>query len=304
MLTDFDKKYLADEAYKHLLSFQNRGMKPTLFCFTEYKNLCNESEYISHFKGEKPAYHVFKTLNNRDYLFTNYLKLLVELGDLPIYPSKEDFVENLYLCNDDSDIRMGSTNDRARYVLVAGEFMKFTEINAYDLRNISEEKIEKEVHYCIYHKGVSRFYLRRVHSPKQLFDCSEKYMTISADAVSDEEFQELFKASNFLPENYDHSIYCKVDKMIQKMSKHGYKLDRDRPLEWYAFNSYIKNYHDDNMTIAFIEENGLRIHTEEEFKKEKEFSIGDKIEIEKKSYLIKDIEKTQAFEVAITLEEV
>lgn len=304
MLTDFDKKYLADEAYKHLLSFQNRGMKPTLFCFTEYKNLCNESEYISHFKGEKPAYHVFKALNNRDYLFTNYIKLLVELGDLPIYPSKEDFVENLYLCNDDSDIRMGCTRDRPRYVLADGEFMKFTEINACDLRNVSEGKIEKELHYCIYHKGVSRFYLRRVHSPKQLFDGSEKYMTISADAVSDDEFQELFKASNFLPENYDHSIYYKVDKMIQKMSKHGDKLDRDRPLEWHAFNSYIKNYYDDNMTIAFIEKDGFRIHTEENFVKEQEFSIGDKIEIEEKPYLIKDIEKTQAFEVAITLEEV
>lgn len=222
---DLKTQFLKDSLFEDLLKFQTITAKPNLIGLIESEN-CMDSTALESLK-EGSVYGNYLSGIEAFYqykrLFFEYQKLLKENGDLPIYPNKETFLKHLTL-------------DPSGY-----NFLNFSSV--YEVKYCSDGETEitainipdrRQSRYCYkITKGlVSRYFSTKVNTSKDFEAKNAGHcLTLSMENITDEEFNKIFKASNFdfftMGDIYPAH---EINKLIKRMIEDGKKYDKDHPL--------------------------------------------------------------------------
>lgn len=223
-LNDFEKNYLIKNIYNELIQhFQNLSVsqKNGILGAIQYDNLIDEyglQDLTTQTKSPSGnAFDGFERLRYYNHLFSNYVELLVEKDNSTIYPSKESFIQNLFIKGEYKLLNFSHASE------VVG--VSFADGEKGDIAIIGEQLNKKP--YSRIRKGLTiRFFDFPVDSHEAFFSGEHLY-TITLDKVSDEEFYDLFKASRFQYEHDDYNRYYEssLNQFIKKIIKDGLEYD-------------------------------------------------------------------------------
>lgn len=233
MITDFDKQFLKEEIFKDLLQRQHWFERPNLIGLTQLDNCMCETALYDFVKRElnfgntQGAYRAFKYYQQR---FAQYLSLLGE--DENIYPSKELLLSQLFI-NGEYKFLNFSSNDisKTRYINNGDDVTIITLFSVRDFDNIQHERRSESVINTRIKKGnVIRFYSKEL-THEEHFNDNSCYLTLTSDGITDDEFNNTFKASNYRTEtmSIQEPVEFKVHNLIKKMVQLGKEFTQDNP---------------------------------------------------------------------------
>lgn len=304
MLSTFDKEFLSKEYYELLLEFQLAGDKANLIgliglenCFIfngyeEYMGITSISGWLERGLRRHAIYQQ---------KFKEYIDILIELGDKPIYPSKEDFFKNLFINGDYSFLNFSKKINIQRFISKDDDLIQINCFQYTDFSKIDENGYKKENYYRIIKNGIMRYNYEEMTSPEH-FNHVSNFLTLSLKDISDEEFYDIFKASNFLTDNLDTqtTIQTRIHNLILKMIKSGDEIEKNISNDHWAHIRNYKFYKDPNNIV--IKENKKIIDNNFDLSKIKSIKYDDILSINNKNYKIIKIEKEQANEIIIKVE--
>jgi hypothetical protein len=269
MLTDFDKDYLKIEFFKQLYRYQLYSHRPNLlgliqqdnsFCCSGYRDYRNKDYSIG---NTSTGYQNF---NNYLKKFKTYTDLLIELGDQPIYPTKEMFLELLFINGKYNFLNFSKLSFLDSQIFDNPDDGSYTEVIYFDIYDFHEDVQVTNFdtkHTKIRKDNVIRFFNRKLTHAEH-FDDDSCYLTITMDKTSDIEFNELFKASNFTLDGLscEHPIQFKINDFIKKIIKDGEEFTANNPTNGHYDIRIEERYFDMPIKIDVLTEDGELIYVD------------------------------------------
>ena len=97
-MNQFEKNFLKEEIFKKLLKFQSSFTRPQLIGLISLDNCLDHASHYDYYVREINTGNIYSSYEIYQYyceLFAEYLSLLDEIE--PIYPSKEIFINSLFI---------------------------------------------------------------------------------------------------------------------------------------------------------------------------------------------------------------
>lgn len=306
-LSEFENNFLVKEYYKELIFFQRNMFNPNILGLIEQDNCFDQLGYIEYISKKDKSGNIRAGVRNYNLYkckFNSYLDLLIELGDLPIYENKEMFFKSFFL-SEDSLLTFFPLNKEGRKTRHENNHVDIDYFNSFDFKRIENMNYEGEEHSRILKNGVARYFYKKMLKPSN-FNHNSCYMTLSLKDITDDMFNDVFKASNFKTENssYEHPIQFKIKELIEKMIKSGVEYDSNNPLDNFKTISYTNFKHNEKISVLVFENDTNKKLTKNYILKEKEVLSEDSIIIlEEHIYRIVSIEKENTNNIIIKVKE-
>lgn len=305
MISDFNKNFLEAEYRKQLYRIQLYGYKPSFLGLITLENCFDSTGYEGHKTStlNGNGYNGLETYEIYKDRFSFISKLLLERGDLPVYPSKEEFFNLLFLNGKYRFLNLACLGfNNAQYCDDNGEL---DEVHTYRQTDHEESQYSNNRSYITRIKkgNVIRFYNKELANI-DAFDDESCYLTLSIEDTSDEEFNDIFKVSNFLPENADikSPIHLRVHNFILKLIEQGKIFTEKNPTLANHPNITDVNDYNKKRPIHIMDGESV-IEYDWQFNGKKSLSVGETITVnnQKRKVVAINILNSQAREAITTL---
>lgn len=227
-MNEFEKNFLKEEIFKKLLKFQSSFTRPQLIGLISLDNCLDQSSHYDHYVKEINSGNIYGSYEIYEYyckLFSEYLSLLD--NNEPIYPSKEIFINSLFINGSYQFLNFSNYQNYKQYnYFLDNTLVTVTHFEKQDFHTVDQFHNSSKYLTRISKNNVVRFYDKKIYNPEH-WDDSSCYMTLSSEGIVDDEFNDLFASSKF--KTFKKENYFNIHKFINKLIKSGESYTNSNP---------------------------------------------------------------------------